>query len=343
MLDDQNRIKQLDTFDALTLAANTPDQLRHGFSIPKQSVKREIRNVVYCGMGGSGLQAEFIKTWPGLDVPFVLHRDYGLPDFVDEHTLVLAASYSGNTEESLSSLEVAREKGAYIAVMAGGGKMKELAEEHGDVFGVIPKAVQPRMAVFHSFRLLVEMLIAFGLVDTAKLEELDDAASFLDKVKEPWLKDVPTADNPAKQLGEKLVGKTPIFYAASHVAGAAYKWKIGVNENAKNTAWYNVYPEFNHNEFMGWTSHPVEKPFAVVDLRTSYDHDRIEQRFDLSDRMLSGMRPHAITVEAQGDSLLQQLLYLVLFGDFATIYMGLLNGVDPSPVSLIEKFKKELG
>lgn len=343
MLDDQNRIKQIDTFDALTLAANTPDQLRHDFSVPKQQVAAEIRNIVYCGMGGSGLQAEFVKTWPGLSVPFVLWRDYDLPDFVDEHTLVMIASYSGNTEEALSSLALAREKGATICIMAGGGKLQEQAEEHGDLFGVIPKAVQPRMAVFHSFRMLVDMLVAFGLVDEAKLGELDEAADFLDEVKQSWLKEVPTTDNPAKQLAEKLVGKTPIFYSASHVAGAAYKWKIGVNENAKNTSWYNVFPEFNHNEFMGWTSHPVEKPFAVVDLRTSFDHERIKQRFDLSDRMLSGMRPHAITVEAQGETLFQQLLYLVLFGDFATAYMGLLNGVDPSPVALIEKFKKELG
>lgn len=343
MLDDQNRIKQLDTFDALGLAANTPDQLRHEFAIPVQSVDREIRNVVYAGMGGSGLQAEFIKTWPPLKVPFVLWRDYDLPDFVDEHTLVLVASYSGNTEETLSSLTMARERGAYIGVMAGGGKMQSEAEAHGDVFGVIPKAVQPRMAVFHSFRMLVDMLVAYGLVAESKLHELDEAANFLDAVKSSWLKEVPTAENPAKQLAEKLVGKTPIFYSASHIAGAAYKWKIGVNENAKNTAWYNVYPEFNHNEFMGWTSHPVEKPFAVVDLRTDFDHERIKQRFDLSDKMLSGMRPHAITVQAQGETLFQQLLYLVLLGDFATAYMGLLNGVDPSPVALIEKFKIELG
>ncbi len=343
MLDDQNRIKQLDTFDALTLAANTPDQLRHDFSIPKQDVPREIKNVVYCGMGGSGLQAEFVQTWPGLAVPFVLWRDYDLPDFVNEHTLVMIASYSGNTEEALSSLALAREKGAMICIMAGGGKLQEQAGANGDVMGIIPKAVQPRMAVFHSFRMLVDMLIAYGLVEESALDELDQAADFLDDKKTTWLKEVPTGENEAKQLAEKLVGKTPIFYAASRFAGAAYKWKIGVNENAKNTAWYNVYPEFNHNEFMGWTSHPVEKPFAVVDLRTDFDHERIKQRFDLGDRMLSGMRPHAISVHAQGETPLQQLLYLVLFGDFATAYMGLLNGVDPSPVALIEKFKKELG
>ena len=104
-----------------------------------------------------------------------------------------------------------------------------------------------------------------------------------------------------------------------------------------------VLPEFNHNEFIGWSSHPVEKPFAVIDLISSFEHPRTQKRFEVTDRLLSGMRPKAITVTAQGESALEHLLYLVLFGDFVTLYLGILNGVDPSPVPLVEKFKVELG
>jgi glucose/mannose-6-phosphate isomerase len=343
MLDNQNYIAEKDTFNALGLANNTPTQLRHAFNIPPVEHKNDVHNIVFAGMGGSALQAEFIKAWPTLRVPFILWRDYDLPEFVDEHTLVLVASYSGNTEETLSSLAAAREKGAMIGVMAGGGKLKEQAEQHGDIFAEIPKAVQPRMAVFYSFRMLVEMLVAYGVIEASTIEELEKSSHHLEAEVGKWGKTVPQVDNPAKQLAEKLVGKTPIFYASSHMAAAAYKWKIGVNENAKNTAWYNVMPEFNHNEFMGWTSHPVEKPFAVVDLISDFDHERIKKRFEVSDRLLSGMRPHAIAVQAKGKTALEQMLYLVLFGDFVTIYMGILNGVDPSPVALIEKFKTELG
>jgi glucose/mannose-6-phosphate isomerase len=343
MLDNQNYIAQKDTFDALGLAAATPTQLRHNFGIQTVQPTAEIRNIVFAGMGGSALQAEFIKAWPKLSVPFIVWRDYDLPDFVNEHTLVLVASYSGNTEETLSSLAAARTKGAMIAVMAGGGKLKDEATAHGDVFAEIPKAVQPRMAVFYSFRMLVEVLVAFGVINSSTVQELEDASNHLENSVGPWKKEVLVAENPAKQLAEKLVGKTPIIYSSAHLSAAAYKWKIGANENGKNTAWYNLMPEFDHNEFMGWTSHPVEKPFAVIDLISEFDHPRIQKRFEVGDRLLSGMRPHSISVWAQGETALEQLLYLVLFGDFVTIYMGILNGVNPSPVALIEKFKTELG
>jgi glucose/mannose-6-phosphate isomerase len=139
-----------------------------------------------------------------------------------------------------------------------------------------------------------------------------------------------------------MEGKTPIIYGGALTYPAAYKWKINVNENAKNTAWCNQLPEFNHNEFIGWSSHPIEKPFAVIDLISSFEHPRVLKRFEVSDRLLSGKRPKAHRVEAVGESVVEQLLYLVLLGDFVTAYLGILNNVDPSPVELVEKFKKEL-
>ena len=123
---------------------------------------------------------------------------------------------------------------------------------------------------------------------------------------------------------------------------AAYKWKIDVNENAKNTAWANALPEFNHNEFLGWSGDPIQKPFAVIDLLSSFEHPRVQKRFAVTDRLLSGMRPASVNVEAKGDSPLEHMLYLVLLGDMSTTYLAILNNVNPSPVALVEKFKKEL-
>ena len=296
------------------------------------------------GLGGSGIGAQIVKSWifDKISLPIETVSDYDLPAFANDKTLVILNSYSGNTEETLSALDQAREKGAQIAVMAGGGKLLEQAQQHGDIFIQVPKAIQPRMAVFYSFRALVELLVAYNLTDSSAIGEIEQVVPGLEAAIGQWTKDVPTAENPAKQLAEKLVGKTPIIYSGPLMAAAAYKWKISVNENAKNTAWWNTLPEFNHNEFIGWSSHPVEKPFAVVDLLSSFEHPRTLQRFEVTDRLLSGMRPKAINVEAHGASVLEQLLYLVLFGDFVTIYMGILNGVDPSPVELVERFKKEL-
>lgn len=294
-------------------------------------------------MGGSALQAEFVRTYPQLQVPFVVVKDYTLPAFVNESTLVIVSSYSGNTEESLSALEQALDKGAQVAVMAGGGKLLERAEQHGLDHVVIPKAVQPRMAVLYAYRALIEMLVGYELVPRETLAELEGIVPALEAAVALWTKQVPTAENAAKQLALQLVGKTPIIYSGPLMSPAAYKWKISANENAKNTAWVGQLPEFNHNEFIGWSSHPVEKPFAVIDLLSSFEHPRTQKRFEVTDRLLSGMRPKSITVQAEGNSVLEQMLYLVLFGDFVTLYLGLLNGVDPSPVNLVEKFKVELG
>lgn len=342
VLDNQNVIAQRDTMDSLGLGAVTPQQLAHsfGFTAPDHG---EILNVVFAGMGGSALQAEFLRTWPQLTVPYVVCKEYHLPAFIGEKTLVIVSSYSGNTEETLSALEEARSKNAMIVVNAGGGILEEKAHEYGLPLIITPKAVQPRMVVFYAYRIAVEIFVGYGLVDVSVLDEMDKvSASLIDHVKQ-WVKSVPTDQNPAKQLALKLMGKTPIVYAGPLMAPAAFKWKIGFNESAKNTSWYGVYPEFNHNEFMGWTSHPVEKPFAVIDLISSFEHERVQKRFEVSDRLLSGMRPKALAVMAEGNSALEHVLYLTLFGDFVSIYLGILNGVDPSPVSLIEEFKKQLG
>ncbi len=342
LLDTPSEIAKLDSFDALGLALNTPEQLVHsfGFQAPDHS---PVRTIVFAGMGGSSLQAEFAGTWPELHVPYVLCKDYTLPAFVDSSTLVIAASYSGNTEETISVCEQALEKDAMLVVCAGGGKLEALAREHTLPFIQIPKAVQPRMAVFYSFRILVEIFVEYGVVPRESYQILERTTDHLQTVVTAWSKDIPTDQNPAKQLALQCVNTTPIIYSGPRMAAAAYKWKIGFNENAKNTSWMGSYPEFNHNEFMGWTSHPVDKPFTVIDLISSFEHPRTQLRFQVSDRLLEGMRPDAITVEAKGETVIEQLLYLVLFGDFVTIYTGLLNGVDPSPVALVEQFKQELG
>jgi glucose/mannose-6-phosphate isomerase len=260
---------------------------------------------------------------------------------VGEDMLVIAASYSGNTEETLEALEHAREAGAQIAVITHGGKLLDDATTHGDILAKLQDAPQPRAGVFSAYRALVEILEAAQLIPADSVTEIETLVEPLEAAARGWAADVPESANYAKQLAQQLVGKTPIIYGGPLMAPAAYKWKIDVNENAKNTAWCGVLPEFNHNEFIGWSSQPVEKPFAVVDLLSSFEHERVQKRFAVSDRLLSGMRPASINVEAKGDSPLEHMLYLVLLGDMATTYLAYLNGVNPSPVDLVEKFKKE--
>ena len=342
MLDDQNVISQRDPQGFLGFAASQPGQLRHDFGVAGSPLDRTFKNVLFTGMGGSALVAEFARTWPQLKVPYVVSKEYAIPAFVNEDTLVIAASYSGNTEETLEALERARETGAKIAVITHGGKLLENAKAHGDVLAELPEAPQPRAGVFAAYRALVEILIAAKLVPVTSVVELEQLADSLEAAAKAWGADVPEADNLAKQLAHKMAGKTPVIYAGPLMAPAAYKWKISVNENAKNTAWCNTIPEFSHNEFIGWSSHPIEKPFAVIDLLSSFEHERVQKRFAVTDRLLSGMRPASINVEGKGGSVVEHMLYLVLLGDMVTTYLAILNGVNPTPVELVEKFKKEL-
>ncbi len=343
MLDDLKYIHQKDSRDALGIAGRQFNQLNEQFSLD-WSPEHKIENVVLSGMGGSALAGLLSETWPGYNVPFELSRNYDIPHYVNKNTLFIASSYSGNTEESLEALSKAEEAGAQIVVLAGGGKLSEIAAEKNYPLLTIPKVEQPRFAVLFALKAYVTILEHAGLVQASSADEtMKKASTFLEQASTKWTADTPASKNPAKQLALELAGSSIVAYSGPRLFPAAYKWKISFNENAKNVAWCNQYPEFNHNEFMGWSSHPTQKPYKVIELRSNMEHERIQKRFEVTEKLLSGRRPSPQVVEVQGNTILEQLLWAVAFGDFVSIYVALLNGIDPSPVDLIEKFKKELG
>jgi glucose/mannose-6-phosphate isomerase len=341
MLDDLKYIHQRDGQDALGIAERQAGQLIYKFERPK--IEGEFTNIVYAGMGGSALAALISRSWPGYSLPFEVCRQYQIPAYVSERTLFIAASNSGNTEETLSALAEAETKDAKIVIIAGGGKLAEIAAQKNYPYFKLPKAEQPRYAVFYNLVALLTTLEAAGLLGESDISaELENASKFLTEAVKAWLPTVPTAENEAKKLANDLAGKSGVVYGGPLMSPAAYKWKISFNENAKNIAWWNEFPEFNHNEFIGWSSHPVQKPYSVIELRSSLEHPRVQKRFEVSERLLSGKRPAPHVVNVQGESLLQQLVWAITFGDFVTIYLALLNNLNPAPVELVEKLKKEL-
>lgn len=345
MLDDDNVIRQRDPENALGVAAEQYAQARFAVNVEHpENDGRQITRVVVVGMGGSALAALLVKAWlkSELTVPFEVVRTYELPEYVDYNTLVIASSYSGNTEEALAGLTNARNKFAQVAVIADGGKLMETAQAQTIASVRLPADLQPRMAMIYNLRALVAMMAHFGVTSYDRFAEIADQADWLGEQSHNWTSDVTTDKNYAKQLALLSVGKTPVFYAGALMAPLAYKWKISWNENAKNVSFWNEYPEFDHNEFIGWTSHPIEKPFAVFNLISNFENPRILKRFEISDRLLSGMRPKATDIDVQGNSVIAQLLWGCILADFVSIYVAILNGVDPTPVPLIEKLKKEL-
>ena len=344
MLDDLKYIHEKDAQDALGVAEKQWQQYQHDFHFSWHPAN-PVHKIIVAGMGGSGLAAKVVKSWPGVPLPYEVVQDYDIPEYADQFTLLVCSSYSGNTEEALSVFDkvinLPEDTRPMMVVVASGGKLLEKAQEHNVAHIQLPGGFQPRMTLGYQMRALLEILEQTGMLSGA-VGQLHEAADWLKEQIGSWTVTVPAAKNQAKQLAQELMGKSPVIYAGPKLFPAAYKWKISFNENAKNVAWCSQIPEFNHNEFLGWTSHPTEKPYGVVDLRSSFEHERVLKRFDVSDRLLSGKRPMAHVVDAQGDTLLKQLLWVITLGDFVSLYVALLNGLNPTPVDLIEKFKKEL-
>lgn len=342
ILDDLKMIHERDAQDALGVAGKQLDQYLYNFNF-SWSPDKEIKNVVVAGMGGSGLGAKAYKSFGGLNVSFEIVQDYNLPSYVNENTLLICSSYSGNTEETLSVFDQALNSSSkpMIIVVSSGGKLMEYANQNQLPFLQLPGGYQPRYTFGFQYRALVEIFNQSSLAQ-GQIEELGSSVEAVRSKLMLWAPDVITEKNSAKQLALELVGSSAVIYSSSVFYPLAYKWKISINENAKNVAWCNQLPEFNHNEFLGWTSHPIEKPYKIVNLVSDLDHPQVQRRFEVSEKLLSGKKPSAEVVKLEGGSALEQLIFGAAFGDFVSLYLALLNGLNPTPVDIIEKLKVEL-
>ena len=350
MLDDINVLKQRDPWDALSVAGLQYKQTRFNLDVQNGDYDdRLIESIILVGMGGSALSALIVKVWlkSELYTPIEVLRSYDLPEYASYNTLVIINSCSGNTEEVISCLNQAKDRDAQIAIIAAGGELIDQAVANNIAHIKLNIDLQLRTLAIRTFMIynlcaIIALLSHFNIVAGARLDEIADKYEWLKSESSKWISDVPTSNNYAKQLALAAVGKTAVFYGGALTAPLAYKWKISWNENAKNVAFWNELPEANHNELLGWTSHPVEKPFVIFDLISSFEHPQILKRFDISDRLLSGMRPKAIPIRLAGGSIIEQLLWGCILADFVSIYLAILNDINPIPVHLIEKLKKEL-
>jgi len=344
MLDDMSILGEMDPANMIGAAQDTPQQLEHNLDIDLGSLKdKTINHIVFIGMGGSALAGMLFEAWQRthLKIPVTVIRDYEPPAWVDDKTLVIISSYSGNTEEALAAYATVKEKGPLMVAMAHSGQLADLAAKDKLPFFEIPSAAQPRMAAFYGLRAICQLTDGLGLSE-GLVGELQTAGTSLKESTSGWRKNVATEHNYAKQLANYCMGKIIEIHGGPLMAAAAYKWKISINESAKNLAYFAEWPEFNHNEFIGWTSHPIEKPFAVIELASTFERMRIRQRYEISNRLLSGQMPQPAIVECYGRSAIEQLLWAVSLGDHVSTYLGILNGKNPAPVEIVEKLKDEL-
>jgi len=346
--DNVSLYRQFDRSGMLEHLHAFPEQCRKAWeSVQRLTLPREytrISNVVILGMGGSAIGGDFVRRLALTEskAPVWVHRDYGLPAFVDEHTLVVASSYSGNTEETLSGFTTALGTRAKKLAITSGGKLRELAEKEGIPVFVIDYPAPPRAAFPHSLVPLVGIFQKLGLLSD-KTADLQEAVDILEKLSRDLIETRPLASNPAKQLATKLRGRVAVVYGAEMLSEVARRWKGEFNENSKAWAFFEDFPELNHNAAVGY-EFPVEVKdrIFVLMLRSMLLHPRNLLRYEATAKLLTKAGITFEFVEARGKSALAQVLGLVLLGDYASFYLSMLNGVDPTSTNAIDFVKQYL-
>jgi glucose/mannose-6-phosphate isomerase len=347
----KNSYAKLDSIDKqhiLDVIDSQPNQLRQNYAdtLREDITKKDgvgIKSIVLVGMGGSALAGGIVNNWlsPRMLVPFSVIRGESLPEFVDHNTLVIISSYSGNTEETILAFVRAIRLNARVMVLTNGGKLLDLAKKAGVTSLQLPKTTQPRLSVFACLKALACILEDTELVSGVDLRrELIDAADYLDTEKLIWTTDK-QGDNQAKKIAKNLHDKPVVIYSSPLLESAGYKWKISINENAKQMAFCDTFTELNHNEMQGW-QFPKDKSFASVVLSTEFESAQIKKRIELTKQTLTKYGYAPTTIQAKGQNHIQQLLEIILLGDYVSAYLAILNGVNPTPVKIIEDFKKRL-
>ncbi|MEK7693362.1 MAG: bifunctional phosphoglucose/phosphomannose isomerase [Chloroflexota bacterium] len=306
---------------------------------------REVERVVVLGMGGSGIGGGLLRALAldlGAATPVDVVRGYTLPAHVDERSLVLASSNSGNTEEVVSTLQQAVRAHAKCVAITTGGRLLAIARDHQLPALTFAWDGEPRSALGWSFASLLAICGRMGLVPLLK-PELADALTQMRSLAEAIGRDVPEARNPAKQLARRLAGKLPVFVGAEALAPVAYRWRTQVNENAKSWAIADELPEMNHNAPLGYGAPAALVPLLhVVLLRHAAMHARTLIRIEATLEQMHAAGLSAEVVDVPGPSTLAQMLWAIQLGDFVSYYLGLLNGVDPSEVRALDWIKARL-
>ena len=311
--------------DAIEIANNTS----------LTSCTKEIRNILICGLGGSGIGGAIVSDIisPKVNIPITATKDYSIPNFVNEHTLVIANSYSGNTEETLYALEKCQSRAAEIAVITSGGKLKAIAEENKYNKIIIPGNQPPRAMFGYAFTELFFMLNHYGIIDDSFKSDFTKAIELLDTEKSD-------IQEQAMSLAKKMYKQTPVIYVANGFEGVAVRFRQQINENSKMLCWHHVVPEMNHNELLGWRTNIND--LAVVYFRNKSDYDRNQIRMDINKKVIAKFTENITEIWSKGDSLIENSLYHINLGDWVSWYLSEMNNVDAIEIDVIDFLKGEL-
>ncbi|RMG79956.1 MAG: bifunctional phosphoglucose/phosphomannose isomerase [Bacteroidetes bacterium] len=316
-----------------------PLQIKKAIEIGNSAVftqtEKKINNVVIAGLGGSGIGGTIAAgyLYNKIKVPVVVVKDYHIPEFVNEKTLFIASSYSGNTEETLEALAQAKKKKAEIVCITSGGKLLKKAREKGFNHIAIPKDYPPRAAFGYSFPQVLYVIHKYGLISKKFEKQLLESAEYLEKNTQEIKKN-------AMELANFLFEKIPVLYIASRFEGVAVRFRQQLNENSKMLAWHHAIPEMNHNELVGWRKKNNE--LAVVFFHTPEDYFRVTKRMEINKKIISEYTSNITDIYAKGDNYLACANYLVHLTDYTSVFLAELKNIDAVEVDVITYLKSEL-
>ena len=319
-------------------------QLTKSLEVNKEvKVNGDFDSIILAGMGGSGHPGDLLNSLGVPKLPLFVHRNYNLPlDYLSHmglnKPLVIASSYSGNTEESLSAYETARNKKIPLLASASGGTLEQWATRDKTPFSHIAFTdMQPRHTLFAAFAGITISLINSKLADDIA-KEIKNTAKFVEKI-------TPGLEEQAKKLAAKIKGRVPVFDSTDNLGFAAKNFKIQCNENAKYPAFWNTFPELNHNELVGFSKlKEMNNPnkFIAIFINDSEDHPKNKARIKATTNLYQDWGLEVENINAEGESTMQKVFYTVTLGLWTTYYLALEYDIDPVPVDGVESFKDKL-
>ncbi|HEX2051737.1 MAG TPA: bifunctional phosphoglucose/phosphomannose isomerase [Actinomycetota bacterium] len=349
-LADLDALSRLDSLDVLARVEALGDQCGAGYAIGVGAQglpdATGVESIVVLGMGGSGVAGDVARAVaePRLPLPMRVVKGYGpLPEWIGRNTLVVAVSYSGNTEETLAAVDEAHARGARVVAVSSGGALAERAREWGVAHAAVPPGNQPRASLGYLALAVLGILEGVGVVPAAA-DDVDETVAVLGELAERCHR-TRDDDNPAKELARRLDGKIAVVYGGEGIgAAAAQRVKCDLNEYAKVPAFWNQLPEADHNEIVGWDrlAELTASHFVAVLLRDDGDDERVAARFELTRELVAASFSDVVELRSEGRARLARLMSLLYVGQLAAIHLAFLADVDPGPVEAIDRLKAAL-
>jgi glucose/mannose-6-phosphate isomerase len=321
------------------LVANFTKQLAEAKQIGEnthfKTTDTSITSILICGLGGSGIGGKIISLLISdeVNIPVVTTNDYSIPNFVNQNTLVIASSYSGQTEETLTAVKESHKRGAEIVVITSGGELLELATKNQWNNYVVPGGEQPRAMLAYSLVQLLFVFQNYKLIKTQYTTLIPQIIDFINKEEANIQKE-------AQNTAQSIYGKLPVIYAEQSFEGVAVRFRQQINENAKELCWHHVLPEMNHNELVGWAG--GNSNIAVIKLNSSFEFYRTKKRWEICKTIIQEKTDTIIELNAKGDHKLTHIFYLIHLTDWVSVYLADLKKIDAVEVDVIIKLKDEL-